>query len=297
MAQEDRNGVGVTSGVPSPGPRPNGCPNLNFDFPLNLASSTTATFTDASVTNLFYLVKHAHDISYRYGFDEASGNFQSLNYGQAGRGAIWYWRLGQSDGNALVPINNAFMATPPDGFQPLMVMGEFNVDFTSPAGALYQPRRDTSLLSDVVLHEFFHGVSNRLTGGPANAGALNAQQSASMEKDGAISSPSGLCKGRPTYRPLPLNRVSISPGLPQRFLERAFVDFHTALICPSIRCCSAISIMAVVPMRWRLQLRSPQCGRDLGLDAVGFELDPAGRNTASIPISSPARGIIWQCGW
>ena len=122
----------------------------------------------------------AHDISYRYGFDEASGNFQSLNYGQAGRGGDPVLALGQSDGNALVPINNAFMATPPDGFQPLMVMGEFNVDFTSPAGHFIHPRRDTSLVSDVVLHEFFHGVSNRLTGGPANAGALNAQQSGSM---------------------------------------------------------------------------------------------------------------------
>ena len=58
MAQEDRNGIGVTSGVPSPALRPNGCPNLNFDFPLNLASSTTAAYTDASVTNLFYLVEH-----------------------------------------------------------------------------------------------------------------------------------------------------------------------------------------------------------------------------------------------
>ncbi len=180
MASEDRNGFGSTTGNPTPALRPNGCPNLNFDFPLNLGALTTAAFTDASVVNMFYLSNMAHDITYRYGFDEASGNFQSLNYGQTGRGGDPILALGQSDGNAIIPINNAFMATPPDGFQPLMIMGEFNVDFTSPNFPFYQPRRDTSLVADVVLHEYFHGVTNRLTGGANNAGALQAQQSRSM---------------------------------------------------------------------------------------------------------------------
>jgi len=40
--------------------------------------------------------------------------------------------------------------------------------------------RDSSLDSGVVVHEYGHGVSNRLTGGPANVSCLDAAQSAGM---------------------------------------------------------------------------------------------------------------------
>jgi extracellular elastinolytic metalloproteinase len=40
-----------------------------------------------------------------------------------------------------------------------------------------QPDRDSDLDSGVIIHEYGHGVSNRLTGGPGNAGCLqNAEQ-------------------------------------------------------------------------------------------------------------------------
>jgi extracellular elastinolytic metalloproteinase len=38
----------------------------------------------------------------------------------------------------------------------------------------------TALDATVVFHEFFHGVSKRLVGGPANTTALDATQSAGM---------------------------------------------------------------------------------------------------------------------
>jgi hypothetical protein len=42
------------------------------------------------------------------------------------------------------------------------------------------PDRDGDIQNDVIIHEFGHGISNRLTGGPANANALNALQSGGM---------------------------------------------------------------------------------------------------------------------
>lgn len=41
-------------------------------------------------------------------------------------------------------------------------------------------RRDSSLDATIIAHEYGHGVSNRLTGGPANANALTATQSRGM---------------------------------------------------------------------------------------------------------------------
>ena len=42
------------------------------------------------------------------------------------------------------------------------------------------PHRDGDLDNGIIIHEYGHGVSNRLTGGPANANALNATQSGGM---------------------------------------------------------------------------------------------------------------------
>src|SRR5215213_2392227 len=40
--------------------------------------------------------------------------------------------------------------------------------------------RDSSMDGDVVLHEFGHGVSNRLVGGPANTACLGGTQAGAM---------------------------------------------------------------------------------------------------------------------
>ena len=42
------------------------------------------SYVDASITNLFYWNNIIHDIYYLYGFDEASGNFQTHNHGRGG---------------------------------------------------------------------------------------------------------------------------------------------------------------------------------------------------------------------
>ena len=59
-----------------------------------------------------------HDIWYRYGFDEASGNFQENNYGNGGFGSDSVNADGQ-DGSG---FNNASFGTPPDGQNPQMTM-------------------------------------------------------------------------------------------------------------------------------------------------------------------------------
>ena len=60
-----------------------------------------------------------HDLAYRYGFDEASGNFQANNYGRGGTGGD-YVRAEAADGNG---TNNANFNPPTnDGGTPRMQM-------------------------------------------------------------------------------------------------------------------------------------------------------------------------------
>src|SRR5262249_40568764 len=58
---------------PDPG-EPDAGSGLDFRFPLDL-SQDPSTYAPAAVTNLFYWIDIAHDLYYRYGFDEKSGNF------------------------------------------------------------------------------------------------------------------------------------------------------------------------------------------------------------------------------
>ena len=58
-----------------------GGPSLIFDFPVDL-DLQPGNYVDASVVNLFYWVNIAHDVMYRYGFDEPAGAFQAYHYGE-----------------------------------------------------------------------------------------------------------------------------------------------------------------------------------------------------------------------
>ncbi|WP_412061976.1 M36 family metallopeptidase [Rubrivirga sp. IMCC45206] len=142
---------------------PDGGPALSFDFPLDLTLAPSA-YTDAAVTNLFYWNSVIHDLTALYGFDEAAGNFQQTNYSGAGAGGD-YVRAEAQDGGG---TNNANMYTPADGSAPRMQMYEWTTG---------TPRIDGDFDAGIVVHEYGHGVSNRLTGGPAQAGCLgNAEQ-------------------------------------------------------------------------------------------------------------------------
>ncbi|MCC6125070.1 MAG: M36 family metallopeptidase, partial [Pirellulales bacterium] len=148
------------------GNRPSGGASLNFDFPIDFAQAP-GTYQNAAITNLFYWNNLLHDIHYKYGFTEVAGNFQQLNYTGQGLGNDPV----QADAQDGSGTNNANFATPPDGQAPRMQMYLFT--YTSPS-------RDGDLDNEIIVHEYGHGVSNRLVGGPANASALTTVQSRGM---------------------------------------------------------------------------------------------------------------------
>lgn len=94
---------------------------LNFDFPFD-ANAEPAQNSLAAITNLFYMNNVMHDISYRFGFDESAGNFQTNNYGKGGveGDAVLAQAL---DGSG---TNNANFATLPDGVPGRMQMFLWN---------------------------------------------------------------------------------------------------------------------------------------------------------------------------
>ncbi len=101
----------------APGTSPNGGSNLLFDFPANL-TQPASSYLSASLTNLFYLNNMMHDMLYRNGFDEESGNFQQTNYTGQGLGQDYVFAECQDGGGT----NNANFGTPDDGQNPTMQM-------------------------------------------------------------------------------------------------------------------------------------------------------------------------------
>ncbi len=145
-----------------PGYSPNSA-SLQFNYPIDLTQAPLVN-QDASITNLFYMNNRIHDVLYHVGFTEVAGNFQQNNYGNGGLGND-YVQAEAFDGSG---TNNANFGTPADGQRPRMQM----YLWTAP-----NPDRDGSFDNGIVAHEFGHGVSNRLTGGPSQSSCLgNAEQ-------------------------------------------------------------------------------------------------------------------------
>ncbi|KAJ2337862.1 hypothetical protein GGH92_007419, partial [Coemansia sp. RSA 2673] len=140
--------------------------NPIFAFPLDL-TQPPSSYVDASVTQLFYTVNMMHDLSFIYGFDEAAGNFQDVNFSGLGAGGDAMVAYAQ-DGGA---TNNAAFESPPDGQHGVLRMYVWTAA---------SPWRDGCLEQDVVAHEFAHGISSRLTGGPANADCLSSGEAAAL---------------------------------------------------------------------------------------------------------------------
>jgi extracellular elastinolytic metalloproteinase len=148
--------------------RPDGGQQLVFDYPIDITKSPK-DYYQAAVTNLFYVNNMMHDIFYMYGFDEQSGNFQHDNLDKGGLGGDEVIATAQ-DGSWK---NNANFETPPDGQNGRMRMYIF--DTTT-------PNRDGDLCNDIIIHEYGHGISTRLTGGPANSDCLSSYESGGMSE-------------------------------------------------------------------------------------------------------------------
>ncbi|KAF8678110.1 Fungalysin metallopeptidase (M36) [Rhizoctonia solani] len=139
------------------------------NLPLSITAQSTSNYTydypydpkkdpeqdpnvDAARVNTFYVVNKMHDLAYQYGFTESAYNFQDDNFDKGGKG----------NDRVLVSVqdasgkNNANFATPPDGVGGQMRMFTWNMT---------SPNRDGALENDIIVHEYTHGISNRLTGG------------------------------------------------------------------------------------------------------------------------------------
>ncbi|MET4077892.1 M36 family metallopeptidase [Janibacter sp. UYMM211] len=127
------------------------------------ASYTSAARNDidAATANLFGMHNRMHDWAYNLGFTEKAWNFQRDNYGKGGIGndpTLGYSQSGALRGDR----NNANFGTPPDG-----VSGYSNMYLWQPlAGAFYAPCVDGDYDMSVIGHEYGHGISNRMAGGP-----------------------------------------------------------------------------------------------------------------------------------
>ncbi|MEM9598630.1 MAG: M36 family metallopeptidase, partial [Acidobacteriota bacterium] len=78
-ASEDTDGNNI------PGFRPSGGsgPVLTFNYAWNAGDQPDGgTNQEAAIVNLFYMNNVMHDLTYQYGFDEPSGNFQFNTYGR-----------------------------------------------------------------------------------------------------------------------------------------------------------------------------------------------------------------------
>lgn len=138
-----------------------------FEYKYSPHQSNRSDYQDASITQLFYTANTYHDLLYALGFNEAAGNFQAKNSGRGGKGNDLVV-LNAQDGDG---TNNADFAAPPDGRRARMRMYMWTMT---------TPNRDCAFSADVVLHEYTHGLSERLTGGPANSACLTTLESGGM---------------------------------------------------------------------------------------------------------------------
>ncbi|KAG6887494.1 hypothetical protein C0992_012040 [Termitomyces sp. T32_za158] len=154
--------------------RPDAGPHKVFDFSYRPKKTSTddalseaQKYINTTIAQLFYTTNMVHDLYYRYGFTESSGNFQQYNFDRGGAEHDAVIANAQ-DGSG---YNNANFMTPPDGQNGRMRMYLWNTA---------NPFRDGDLEAGIVIHELSHGLSTRLTGGPANSGCLGWGESGGM---------------------------------------------------------------------------------------------------------------------
>ncbi|MBK6635619.1 MAG: M36 family metallopeptidase [Chitinophagaceae bacterium] len=142
-------------------------PNLTFnftpDYTVDPTQTTPVPNQQFNITNLFYWNNLIHDIFYAYGFTEVGGNFQDDNLGRGGVGND-HVNAEAQDGQG---TNNANFSTPADGGS-----GRMQMYLWSTAS----PFKDGDVDNGIIIHEYGHGISKRITGGPANTTCLSNQE-------------------------------------------------------------------------------------------------------------------------
>lgn len=166
------DGNNVEAGIDSdgvngvdPAGRATGAPFRIFDFAYNPfpdgSVPTDASFRQGAVTNMFYWANVFHDRMYALGFIEAARNFQNDNFGRGGAAAD---RISAEAQDSLLS-NNANFSTPTDGAR---------ARYQASIWTATTPDIDGALDQDVLLHEFTHGMSERLIGNGAGMDGTHA---------------------------------------------------------------------------------------------------------------------------
>ncbi|KAH7176367.1 extracellular metallo proteinase 1 [Dactylonectria macrodidyma] len=140
-----------------------------FEFDYDVQMEDPENYCEASITQLFYTGNKCHDLYYALGFNEAAGNFQTNNDGKGGESSDPLWM----DAESKSAENNAYFVPSPDGEAALLVMGLFTSS---------KPTRDPAFVREVVIHEYTHGLSNRLVGGPSTTECLRDHQNSGMDE-------------------------------------------------------------------------------------------------------------------
>ncbi|MBI4469430.1 MAG: M36 family metallopeptidase [Acidobacteria bacterium] len=148
--------------------------NLSFPLTLGPGSPQPTTFTESAITNIFYWINVAHDYFYGLGFDEQSGNYQTENFGRGGKGNDPI-RVEVQKGadlgcfpNCSTPVlNNAYFVPAADGRS-----GRIATLLWDSLGT--NPFLDGSFDTEVILHEYTHGVSSRLVKNLVSTGQTGA---------------------------------------------------------------------------------------------------------------------------
>ena len=155
-------------------------PNKAFSWRVNRAQNATQVF--------YYVnVWHDHLKAAPIGFTEAAGNFQQRNWGKngkAGDAVTTQTDDGANTANGLpdgAHIDNANMATPPDGHRPRMQMYLQHMPHTwyTFSGDPFSPT-NVGDEADTVYHEYTHGLSNRLVVDVQGRSTLGGVQAGAM---------------------------------------------------------------------------------------------------------------------
>jgi hypothetical protein len=156
-------------------------PDFSFPFQDRFRTSGGAdpiTDMDAAILNVFCLGNLAHERFLQLGFDWMAGNYEFDSSGTATR----------DRDPILVQIQNgwterresgAWFSPAPDGSPAVISMG-----LTGFRQDLDHPFRDLALSAQVFYHEYTHGVTNRLCGGPYLVGEqiLSSLQGAAISE-------------------------------------------------------------------------------------------------------------------
>ena len=135
---------------------------------------------DADAANAFYLANIYHDYlaAAPFGFTAQAGNFEKSD----GDPVLLQALDGANTAGGLPDANhidNANMSTPPDGTPPTMQMYLWHQPGTTTSQDPFIPMSG-GFDASILLHEYTHGLSNRLVVDPTGVSTLNSIQAGSM---------------------------------------------------------------------------------------------------------------------